>query len=82
MSIDTIGSSVYSKIPFRLEFATLLNNAFTSAIEVCFFTFMVISVKDPFATGTLMPQPPITSDKLGKIFVKAFAAPVVVGTMD
>ena len=42
----------------------------------------VMSVNEPLATGTLIPQPPMTFDSSGKIFVKAFAAPVVVGTID
>ena len=39
----------------------------------------VISVKDPSATGTLIPQPPILPIRLGKILFIAFAAPVDVG---
>ena len=46
------------------------------------FTLKVMSVKEPFGTGTRIPQPPITSVNSGKTFVKAFAAPVVVGIMD
>jgi hypothetical protein len=41
-----------------------------------------MSVSEPLATGTRMPQPPITLDNSGNIFVNAFAAPVVVGTID
>ena len=39
-----------------------------------------MSVKEPFATGTRIPQPPIS--KWGNIFVIALAAPVVVGIID
>ena len=39
-----------------------------------------MSVRDPFATGTLIPQPPILIS--GKIFDKALAAPVVVGIIE
>ena len=62
--------------------AAFLKIEFTSSIDVDFSTLIVISLNEPLATGTLMPQPPITSDKSGKIFVSALAAPVVVGTID
>ncbi len=53
-----------------------------SSIVTVRSTLKVMSVNEPFATGTRIPQPPITSDSLGNILVKAFAAPVVVGTID
>ena len=52
------------------------------SIDTVFFTLKVISVNEPFITGTRIPQPPITSYSSGKILVNAFAAPVVVGTID
>ena len=45
-------------------------------------TLSVTSVNEPLGTGTRIPQPPIALDNFGNIFVNAFAAPVVVGTID
>ena len=56
--------------------------AFISSIVTALFTLKVMSVREPSGTGTLIPQPPILPSNSGKIFVKAFAAPVVVGTID
>ena len=67
---------------FRYVSEAFLNAEFISSIDTVSTTLKVISVSDPFATGTRIPQPPITLDNSGKIFVKAFAAPVVVGTID
>ncbi|MNR08384.1 hypothetical protein D3C85_1245360 [compost metagenome] len=53
-----------------------------SSIVTARFTLNVMSVKEPSGTGTRIPQPPIFWCKPGKIFVSAFAAPVVVGTID
>ena len=53
-----------------------------ASIEVLLETLKVISVKEPLGTGTRIPQPPMTSARSGNIFVSAFAAPVVVGTID
>src|SRR5690606_12709511 len=82
ISMETMGSSVYSIICLYLFNDAFLNALFISSIETVLFTLKVMSVKEPFITGTLMPQPPITLCKSGKIFVSALAAPVVVGTMD
>ena len=81
MSIETNGTSVYENIE-GLAFAKARNAALTSLILVSRFTLMVISVRLPLGTGTRIPQPPITLLKCGNIFVSAFAAPVVVGTID
>ena len=77
ISIDTMGSCVNSRMPFRGPLAAFSNKVFTSCIEVFFLTFRVISHKEPLATGTRMPHPPITLFKSGKSLVSAFAAPVV-----
>ena len=69
-------------MPFKLVSAAVLKILFTAAMEVDFETLIVISVSDPLGTGTLIPQPPITSFKSGKILVNALAAPVVVGIID
>ena len=82
ISIDTIGSSVYSRISFRYVFAAFSKALLISSIVTVSFTLNVMSVNEPFATGTLIPHPPMASDNSGKIFVRAFAAPVVVGTID
>ena len=42
----------------------------------------VMSVIEPFGTGTRTPHPPIFPSNSGNIRANAFAAPVVVGTMD
>src|SRR5690606_21308469 len=75
MSTETIGSSVYSRMFFKLVWDASLKTAFISEIEVCFATLRVISVREPLGTGTLIPQPPITLLSSGNILVKAFAAP-------
>ena len=62
--------------------AAFLNARLISAMVTFRFTLNVISVREPSATGTRMPHPPIFPSRLGKILVNAFAAPVVVGTMD
>ena len=64
---------------FKAVSEAILNAWFIASIVISFFTFIVISVKEPFETGTLMPQPPITEANSGNILVSALAAPVVVG---
>ena len=41
-----------------------------------------MSVSEPLATGTRIPPPPIFPSYSGNIRVNAFAAHVVVGTID
>ena len=77
----TIGSSVYSKIPLREVSDADLKATLISLGLGIFDNTQVISVKDPSATGTLIPQPPILPIRLGKILFIAFAAPVDVGIM-
>ena len=82
ISIDTIGSSVYSRIPLKDELAASLKAVLMASTEVSSLTLNVMSVSEPLITGTRMPQPPIFSANSGKILVSAFAAPVVVGMID
>ena len=80
--METMGSSVYCKMFFRVVSDANLKALLIASIVTSFFTFIVISVKEPFGTGTRIPQPPMAEANAGKIFVSAFAAPVVVGTID
>jgi hypothetical protein len=69
-------------MPFKLCWAAYLKASLISSIVTARFTLNVISVSEPSATGTRIPQPPIFPSNVEKIFVNAFAAPVVVGTID
>jgi len=63
MSTDTRGISVYATMPlYSFSQACFISSLRCSAV-ISFFTFKVISVREPFATGTLIPQPPITSPR-------------------
>ena len=77
-----MGSSVYCKIFFKPFKDASLKALLMSDIATSVFEFIVISVSEPLGTGTLIPHPPITVFNSGNIFVNAFAAPVVVGTID
>ena len=80
MSTETIGSLVYERIFLNPFLDENINFSFISDDETDLLVTQVISVKEPFETGTRIPQPPILS--LGKISESAFAAPVVVGIID
>ena len=82
ISTDTMGSSVYSRTPLKVVSEACLKAALTASTEVSFFALNVISVSEPLITGTRIPHHQIQSASSGKIFVSAFAAPVVVGTID
>ena len=82
ISIETIGSSVYSRTPLKEDSAASLKALLMALTVVCFLTLNVMSVREPLITGTRIPQPPMLSASSGKILVNAFAAPVVVGTID
>ena len=80
-SAETMGSSIKDKTPLSSSFDAARKRALISSTEgTSPLTLIVKSVKEPFGTGTRIPQPPIT--KFGNILVNALAAPVVVGTMD
>src|SRR5690606_5754783 len=82
ISTETMGSSLYSRMFLKEVSEASLKAALISLMEVGWATRRVISVREPLGTGTLIPQPPITSLSSGNILVRALAAPVVVGTMD
>ncbi len=82
MSIETIGSSVYSRIPFSFPSA-----AFFIALLICstvasFFKIAVRSVMEPVATGTLVATPSNLPWRCGNTRPTALAAPVLVGIID
>jgi uncharacterized PurR-regulated membrane protein YhhQ (DUF165 family) len=77
-----MGSSVYSKIPFKPVSAANLKALLMASTLVFSFKITLISISEPFGTGTRTPHPPILPSKSGKIAVIALAAPVVVGIMD
>src|SRR5688572_27057025 len=58
MSEETMGSSVYCKIPFREVAEAFLKASFISFGDGFFFNTQEISVREPSGTGTRMPQPP------------------------
>jgi hypothetical protein len=60
----------------------MLERSIDFSIVTARFTLNVISVNDPSGTGTRIPHPPILPSNVGKNFVIALAAPVVVGTID
>jgi hypothetical protein len=59
----------------------MLERSIDFSIVTARFTLNVM-VNDPSGTGTRIPHPPILPSNVGKIFVIALAAPVVVGTID
>ena len=50
-------------------------------MELGLLTTHIMSVKEPFKTGTLMPLPFNLPESSGKILLIALAAPVVVGIL-
>ncbi len=52
ISLDTISSVLYSKIPFRLLSAAALNTALISSTVAVFLMVATTSVTEPVATGT------------------------------
>src|SRR5690606_32742652 len=69
-------------MPLRWVCDAVLKAWLICAILVAVLTLNVMSVNEPSGTGTRIPQPPILVDSSGNILVSAFAAPVVVGTID
>lgn len=57
ISEDTIGSSVYLKIPFNGPSAAALNDALISSAVVSFSTSQTKSVKEPVGVGTRTAPP-------------------------
>ena len=81
MSVDTIGSSVYWRIPFIGPSAACLTTALISSLEAAVFSSTVRSVAEPVGTGTRMAYPSSLPFKCGRTRAIAFAAPVLVGIM-
>ena len=68
ISMDTIGSSVYSRTPLKDELAASLKAVLMASTEVSSLTLNVMSVSEPLITGTLMPHPPIFSENSEKFW--------------
>ena len=81
MSMLTIGSVLYSKIPFIGPSAAAFITAFTCSTEAAFFKVHVKSVTEPSGIGTLIAFPFNLPFKWGNTNPTALAAPVLVGTM-
>ena len=81
MSDETMGSSVYSRIPFRSPSAAARTAALTSSAVVVDPTMHVRSVMLPVATGTRRAIPVSFPSTAGKTLPTARAAPVDVGMM-
>ena len=76
ISLETISSVLYSKIPLRLESAAALNAAFISSTVAAFLITQTQSVIEPVATGTLREWAAILPFKCGNTVTTALAAPV------
>src|SRR3990170_2239445 len=81
-SMDTRGSSVYSKIPLSLPSAARFNALLTFASSTSFSTSATRSIMDTFGVGTLTAIPSIFPSSSGITKEIARAAPVVVGISD
>src|SRR5690625_1502071 len=79
ISLETIGSSVYSKIPFKSPSAALRKASFTSSAVTFFSNSTTKSVMEPSGIGTRIAIPFNLPSNSGKTFPTAFAAPVEVG---
>ena len=81
MSEDTIGSSVYWRIPFRAPLsATAAKAALTSSTDVSRTASNVRSTTEPVGTGARTAKPCSLPLSSGSTRPTAFAAPVDVGT--
>ena len=82
MSLDTIGSSVYTSLPAsEPSSAAAANAAFTSSTVTSRETVTTRSVTEPSGTGTRIAMPSSLPFRCGSTRPVAFAAPVVVGMM-
>src|SRR3989344_3914681 len=80
-SLETISSSVYSRIPFNSFSEAFLNDLLTFSTFAFFSTSATTSMIDPHGTGTLIATPLNLPFISGNTFSTASSAPVVVGTM-
>ena len=81
MSLETIGSSVYSMLPFiSAAAAARMASLIASAVTSCSKT-TVRSVIEPVGIGTRSAYPPSLPFNSGRTLPTATAAPVDVGMM-
>ena len=73
---------MYLKTPFNSPSEAIFIARFIASTEGGFLTTKVKSVIDPSGTGTRNALPPILPSNFGNILVNAFAAPVLVGTIE
>ena len=81
-SIDTSGSSVYSRMPFKAPSASALKAAFTTSGDASRSSSTVKSISDTSGVGTRTAMPCILPLSCGITRCNACAAPVLVGIMD
>jgi hypothetical protein len=81
-SCETIGSSVYSRMPRSAPSEAVRIAWFTDATVAGRDTVRTTSTRDPFETGTRTESPSIFPWSDGRTSPIAFAAPVEVGIMD
>ncbi len=79
MSVETIGSSVYWRIPFSGPSAAERRASLTSSLVVSLDASKVRSTTEPVATGARMAKPCSLPLSSGRTRPTAFAAPVDVG---
>ena len=82
ISAETIGSSVYSIIPFSALLAACFIAALTSSTVTSFLRIATKSVIDPSGVGSLNEKPSSLPFSSFIIFPIVFAAPVVVGIIE
>jgi hypothetical protein len=80
-SLETISSSVYSRMSFSGPAAASLNAAFTCSTVASVLSSQTRSTIDPSGTGTRSDVPSSLPLRSGRILPTARAAPVVVGMM-
>ena len=79
MSVETIGSSVYLRIPVSGPDAASFIAALISSSLVSFETSQVRSTSDPVITGARTEMPLSLPSRSGRTRPMALAAPVLVG---
>ena len=82
MSMDTMGSSVYSRMPFKGPSAAAFMAALISSAVTDFSSSTVRSTMEPSGVGTRVAKPSRRPLSSGSTRDTARAAPVVVGIMD
>jgi hypothetical protein len=82
MSTETRGSSLYSRMPFNGPSAAAFIAALISSFVTSRSRISVRSVIEPDGIGTRSAIPPSRPSSSGRASEAAWAAPVVVGTID